>query len=284
MLKIIKTTVNIGLEKTVRILHTTDTHLTLCDERDNERKRSLALSRKAAFSSESGSPESYLEETLEYGKKHCDLMVHTGDLIDFVSQANIDKAAKVVKMPKVLFVPGNHEYSQYVGEAWEDSAYRMNSYMEIQPRLGVDLFFTSRQVGGVNFVGVDNVYYKFEDWYISRLETEVQKGLPIVLLMHNPLFEESLYSFCMDERHEASAGIVGCDEEHLARYSEYRALQQRPDEATKCFVDYIASQPAVKAVIAGHLHFSFESRLPCGKMQYVTGGGYEGIAREITIV
>ena len=94
MLNIIKTTIEIGLEEPVHILHTTDTHLSLCDERDNERKQALALHRKKCFNDENGSVEKYLEETLEYGKKNCDLIIHTGDLIDFVSEANIDKAAE----------------------------------------------------------------------------------------------------------------------------------------------------------------------------------------------
>ncbi len=284
MLNIIKTTIEAGLDEPVHILHTTDTHLTLCDERDNERKQALALHRKKCFNDENDSVEKCLEETLEYGRKNCDLIIHTGDLIDFVSEANIDKAAEVTKMPEVMFVPGNHEYSRYVGEAWEDNAYRMNTYMKMQYRLGVDLFFTSRQVKGVNFVGVDNVYYQFEDWYIHRLQMEVERGLPIILLMHNPIFEEKLYNCCMNERGAECASIVGCDEEHLLRYSEYRALQQRPNDATKHFMEYIIAEPAVKAIIAGHLHFSFESSLLCGKMQYITGGGYEGVAREITIV
>ena len=78
--------------------------------------------------------------------------------------------------------------------------------------------------------------------------------------------------------------VVGCDEEHLLTYSEFRAAEQRPTEATKRFVDYVSSEKQIKAVLAGHLHFSFESRLPGGMMQYVTNRGDQGMAREITIL
>lgn len=282
-MQIIRTGIQMGLKEPVRILHTTDTHLTLCDGRDDERKQKLAVKRKTAFHDENGSVEQYLEETLAYGRQNCDLIIHTGDLIDFVSEANIDRAAQVLHAPDVFFIAGNHEFSAYVGEAWEDHAYRMNAYMKIQPRLGVNLFFASRQVKGVNIVGVDNGYYRFEDWYLPRLQMEVEKGLPILLLMHNPLYEASLYRYCMEDRHTQSAALVGCGEAELMRYPEYRAIQQRPDDATRRFMDYLASEPAIRAVIAGHLHFSFESMLPCGKMQYVTGGGYHGIARELIL-
>ena len=41
-MKLEKTTVKIGLERPVRLLHVTDSHLTLVDERDNARKHELA--------------------------------------------------------------------------------------------------------------------------------------------------------------------------------------------------------------------------------------------------
>ena len=61
-------------------------------------------------------------------------------------------------------------------------------------------------------------------------------------------------------------------------------MQQRPDEPTLRMIDYIEHEPRIKAVLAGHLHFNYEGRLAGGQMQYITGGGYEGVAREVTIV
>ena len=41
---------------------------------------------------------------------------------------------------------------------------------------------------------------------------------------------------------------------------------------------------SIKTVLAGHVHFNFESALPGGTMQYVTGRGHQGVAREITLL
>ena len=279
-----KTVIHIGLEKPVRLLHVTDTHLTLADERDNERKQKLGRDRTASFHNTNGRVERFLDEQITYAEEHCDLMVHTGDLIDFVSKANVEKARALLANEKILFIAGNHEYSQYVGEAWEDSAYRMNSYMQMGYGLGVPMFYNARTAGGVNIVAMDNGYYRFEDWQLWRLKREVEKGLPVILAFHNPLFEQSLYDRNMARPGAASAGLVGCGEEHLLRFSEFRAVQQRPDEPTLRMIDYISHEPRIKAVLTGHLHFSFESRLAGGQMQYITGGGYDGIAREVIIV
>ena len=37
-----KSTLHIGLEKPLKIFHITDSHVALCDDRDNERKKALA--------------------------------------------------------------------------------------------------------------------------------------------------------------------------------------------------------------------------------------------------
>ena len=277
---LLKSTVQIGLARPVKLLHVTDSHVALVDERDNERKHRLAQRLHA--------PEkaAYLKEHIAYAKENCDLLVHTGDLIDFVSHANVDAARELLKDEHIFFIAGNHEYSQYVGEAWEDLAYRMNSYMEMDRMggFGVPMFFNARVVGGVNIVGIDNSYYHFADWQIWRLRREAEKGLPIVLAFHDPLFEEALYRYHMAIPGADCAYIVGCDEEHLLPFSEFRAVQQRPDAPTLRMIEYIKSEPLIKAILTGHLHFNFESEVAPGLPQFVTGGGYEGIAREVTLV
>ena len=277
-MKLIRSTIQIGLEKPVKLLHVTDTHLGLVDARDDARKHELA--RRLSTPEK----EQYLYEHIAYAKERCDLLVHTGDLMDFVSHANVDKAREIVADDRFFFIAGNHDYSQYVGEAWEDNAYRMNSYMQMGYGLGVPMFFNARTVGGVNIVGIDNSYYLFEDWHIWRLKKEAEKGLPIILAFHDPLFEESLFAYHRKISPEACTYLVGCDEEHLLVYDEFRAVQQRPNEATLRMIDYIRHEPLIKAILTGHLHFNYESMLTDTLPQFVTGGAYEGFARELTIL
>lgn len=276
--KLIQNELQIGLEKPVKLLHVTDSHVALVDEHDDARKHELAK--------RLGSPdkEKYLAEQVAYAEQHCDLLVHTGDLVDFVSHANSAMARKLLQNEAIFFIAGNHDYSQYVGEAWEDDAYRMNSYMQMGYGLGVPMFFNARVVGGVNLVGIDNSYYRFADWQLWRLKKEAEKGLPIVLAFHDPLFEQALYDYHFERLPgEPCTYLVGCDEEHLLRYSEFRAVQQRPDKPTLDMIDYIKSEPLIKLILTGHLHFSFESNVAENLPQFVTGSGFDGIAREITL-
>lgn len=274
-----KNTLKIGLEKPLKILHITDSHVAFADERDSEQTRELVRNRLA-----STDKEKHLEEQLAYGRENCDLIVHTGDLIDCVSHANFDFARKILSDEKFFFAVGNHEFSHFLGEAYEDRAYKMNSFRLMQPGLGQPLFFSSRVEGGVNFVAIDDSYHQFEPWQKVRLEKEIKKGLPIILCLHAPLFEQSLYDFHISKTGEGvSSYLVGCDEDHMPD-DEWRAIEIRPRGITVEMVEFIKSQPMIKAVLAGHVHFDFVSELRPGMPQYVSAGGYDGFTREITII
>ncbi|MBQ5995033.1 MAG: metallophosphoesterase [Clostridia bacterium] len=280
-MKLLKNEIKIGLEKPLKILHVTDSHIALADEYDSELKHKLC---EQKFSPEK---EKYLHEHIAYAKKNCDILVHTGDMFDFVSHANTVKAREILSDDFIFFIAGNHEYSQYVGEAWEDKAYRMNSFMEIERYggFGVPMLWNTRLIGGVNFVGIDNSYNLFEDWQLHHLKEEVKKGYPIILCFHAPLFEQSLYDYHYSRKTgDSCTYLTGLDEEHLKRYSEFRAYQQRPDEPTLRMIEYIKSEPMIKAILTGHLHFSYESNITEALPQFVTGGGYDDICREITII
>ena len=284
MVKYINTKIKIGLPKPLRFLHTTDNHLTLADERDNERKRNLAVARHKAFEGDTNRVQTSLDEMIDYCNKNCDMMLHTGDLIDFVSYKNVEVAKSYLDKTDYFMCAGNHEFSQYVGEAWEDEAYKYQSYSLVQTMTKYNLEFSSRLIGGVNLVGVDNGYYYFLWSQLAALKAEVAKGYPILLLMHNPIYTDDLYEEMMVRRKSACAYVCGCPAEKMACYDAHRRKQQQPYFATNEFIDYVKNEPLIKALITGHLHFNYEGELVPGKMQYVTTGGFHEGARLIEVV
>ena len=279
MLNLVKSSLKIGLEKPIKLLHVTDTHISDTDERDDERKRCICQN----FDSES--IKKNFRDTIDYCNANCDMMVHSGDLITVTSPRSLEVVREYLDTcNNYTLITGNHEYSQYCGEAWEDITYKMNYYPQVRHYLKEDLLFTAKEVGGINVVGIDDSYYQVEPWQLWRLQREVQKGLPIVLLMHVPLFEERLFEESVQREVDGIAYLTGCDEEHLLRFkNEFREVQQRPTESTLRFIDYVYSEPLIKCVLAGHLHFNFESILPSGIPQYVTSLNLKGYARELTL-
>ena len=272
MLKIKKTTIEIGLEKPLRILHMTDSHLPFYCDTD-----SPDMIRQGKKRNEKRSVRN-LNKLIKYGEKNCDLIVHTGDLIDYISKPCVEFAKEFLKRDKFLFVAGNHEYAKYDGKK-EDMAYRLNSMKEIGG-YPVNIFFNSHIIGGVNFVGIDDAYHQAEYEQLDMLREEVKKGYPIILFMHAPLYEEALYKKSY-KFWDGEICLLGSD---TVKHPEVIGDIAEPFESTKAFYDYVTNEPLIKAVLAGHLHFGFESRLPGGTMQYVTNRGDKGNAREITII
>lgn len=254
-MSIIKTKLKVGATKPFEILHMTDTHLTYADMRDGQRKVDLAISREKIFPGN--------VETLELGVKTAkELNVpifHTGDLIDFVSLANLEAVEKFTNEVDCFMAAGNHEFSQYVGEAFEDADYRNQSLDKVQKVFKNDIRASSRVINGVNFLAIDNGYYLFEKGQLDFLKKETEKGLPIVLLFHNPLFEKNLYDIRMKEANQAS--LVGVPIELMQGYPEKRFIQQLADDVTLETIEYIKNETKIKAVITGHLHFNYEGEL-----------------------
>ena len=263
-MKIINSTLEIGVPVPFKILHISDTHLAYDDMRDGERKVKLAKERAPYFND----GEAVLGCVSKMSKELNAPIVHTGDLIDFVSEANLERVKSFVDNNDLFMAAGNHEFSLFVGEAKEDAAYREQSLSKVQSVFKNDIRMSSRIVGGVNFVAIDNGYYLIEKEQLDFIKKEVQKGLPVILLVHTPFYERSLYEEQMKK--ENSAYLVAVPEELMSEYSAHRKGQQMADEANLQAVEYIAGESAIKGVIAGHLHDSYDGFTECGKPQLVT--------------
>ena len=167
-LNIKEVTIEIGLEKPFDVMHVSDTHIARADARDNERKIMLAAERGQHMNA----GEHYLDEAVGIAREKGMYLMHTGDLHDFVSEANLDMDAKHMIEGDWFVCAGNHEYSQYVGEAKEDEAYKRVSYDAVQGAFPNYLTFASRVINGVNFVAVDDVYYNFTESQLEKMKAD----------------------------------------------------------------------------------------------------------------
>lgn len=271
---ILKNTISVGLPQPIRLLHITDTHITRDDP--------TAMNRRATFDvCYDGCAEDFFFQALNYARKQQIPLLHTGDLIDFFSPGNFRFIDTYFSDVDYLYAAGNHDFCHLLGQAKEDYAYKWEKITEIAPHIHSNLYFDSRVIGGVNIVTLDNSYYLITPGQIELLKAEAAKGLPILLAMHVPLYT--------DELHRCSpAGepdyCMASPPEIIDRYTEDRRLQQTPDDATLAAVEYIKTEPLIKAVIAGHRHCNCESELRAGLTQFVTHGTFAGYAREFTIL
>ena len=284
-------TIKAGATKPFSALHISDTHLTCTDERDDERKRRLSETRQRVFPW----AEHYFDAAIRYARERNLMLLHTGDLIDFVSEANLDFVAAQLGVGSWFVSAGNHEYSQYVGEAKEDAAYKAQSFERVQRAYPNDLKVASQIINGINFVALDDVYYNVTREQQQLLQREVEKGLPIVLLCHVPFYTPKHCAKVLKGNKGLAGYVTGAPLEITQTYQtnpalgpdeqwRNRSVQQRTDEPTAEFIAWLKQQPLLKAILCGHCHHFYEEQFSPTAVQYIVGAGYNGDAYEIEFI
>ena len=253
-MKVIETVLNIGVKKPFEVIHLSDNHLTYADMRDGERKVLLANERKQYFKD----PNIVLDYAKKLSKDKNLPIVHTGDLIDFVSYANLEKAKEFVDDTDCFIVAGNHEFSLYVGEAKEDANYRNQSLDLVQKYFKNDIRMSSICIEDVTFVGLDNGYYLFDEEELDYLKKVVDNSEKVVLLLHNPLYDKELFNSIMT--YSPAGYLVGVPKELMVNYPLDRYEQQLADDITLKTLDYIKNEPKIKAIITGHIHRNYDGK------------------------
>lgn len=251
-MKIIKNHIHIGIENPFSVLHASDTHITFADARDGERKVRLAENRIRSFPDAVKNLQFIKEKAIAENKT----VIYTGDLIDFVSELNIEKAKEFTDTVDVFMAAGNHEFSLYLGEEKEDEAYRNRSLPKVQAVFRNNIRFSSRIINGVLFVAIDNSYYLIDEEQFFFLREECQKGLPVILCMHTPLYTREFYD-AVRKGESVPAYLMSVPDELLQDYSDDRYEQQKQDEITAAAFNYIINCDSVKAIITGHIHMDY---------------------------
>ena len=268
--------VKIGLEKPFSLLHISDTHLCAADGRESEFKRAFAERRNRLFG---GKMEEALRDSLAWAKKNADAVLHTGDLIDFQTQANYDLVRRYLGgEPNVFGCAGNHEYQgRNEGEViTNDFRYNDLTANEVRKAMAYAKRIDSVVVGGVNFVSLEQTYGVVCEEQVEGFRKEAQKGLPIVLCMHAP--------FMTDEIWRASCRF-------WSRGGKYRSAQlaaasgdyrrQLDDPLTTSFIAALKKEPLLKAICAGHLHITVSDDFSPTAKEYVVGGNFLFHGQEI---
>ena len=279
-------TLDIGAEKPFSVFHMSDNHICLADERDGEHKTQLYKNRIYGFTG--GRPERQDEihpAMFACIRKSGLPLVHTGDLIDFVSKKNLEYAQQCFEGIDTAVCAGNHEFSLYVGEAWEDEGYKAQSLADVERAYPDGIEFGVKYIGGIKFITVDDGYYYILPKQLETFKNEISDGRPFVLCMHVPLYSEDLYAKVMDGKPLTEPPyLTGCPGHLLKELSDHRFRQQRADGTTLEFLKLCNECENLKAVLAGHVHEGYLSKLDSGVPQLVAAGAFSDIMYKINFI
>ncbi len=269
MEQIIQTVLETGLEKPVRILHATDVHLVEYAAEDPVEQQEHMIARREVFRKEANFPphtqNEYFEEAFRMAEEQDALMVVTGDVMDINCKGNWKEFHRIADGHDFMFTPGSHEFAKFCRTPKEDfPAYYAQARPQVEAAFpNIKFRFDSRVVGGLNVVTIDNSEDYFREQEFEALKKEAEKGLPMVLFMHEPLHDHGLLRI-------ATPNPV------LRRTAEEYRIN---DE----MISFIGRCPLILATFAGHWHGQTEAVAPFGAKVYVTPGLFKGIVRMIEV-
>ena len=260
-----------GLNQTVRMLHVTDSHIALIDDRDAEHIEACAGACER-FESREQIFDQLMEEAEE---SSLDLVALTGDIVHFPSQAGVESVVKSIDKVGVpaLYTSGNHDW-HYPGvegrgelrEAWWDA---------LAPLHHGHAAYARHEIGGIQFLLVDDSIYQVNEEQTAFVDTHLANGMPTVLLTHIPLSLPTLREPTL-ERFDAPILIADPEwgPESRDRWGTGEDLSP-----TLEFARTLVRAENLGAVFCGHIHFAHADSINLNAVQYVGAPGFDANSR-----
>ena len=289
LLKVLKTEINAGLEKPLQFLHVSDSHNVVWDDRE-PKQQELYKQRVRTFANAT----KYWNDSLEYAKSRNLPILHTGDLCDFYNSATLDFLKSNIRENIFAYAVGNHELSMRYG-TFRDGLPTDEMKKNMENSLGYDVDISSKIIGGLNIISLNNGYYQFTEHQLNRLNEEIKRGLPILVLCHIPIYSKEFWqedhtvktrkiSKSKKAKHKkVLASVVGAPVELLQGCDTLIFEHRKPTSTTANVVEILQTNPLIKGILCGHVHHTISAILPSGAVQTCIDGGYNGWVNEVII-
>lgn len=271
-----------GMKGTDTLVQLTDSHFTLMYDDEfgtgatGAKRTQNAIDRTALFTSLGGGINSadrfpyFLEYARQFEAKH---ILATGDMIDFSSEANIDRMFKEYLSKSGIdftYCFGNHDWS-FLDNYQSSFAYKAYATKKFPEFMGGSIYFEAVDMGDYFIVSLKNDENTYYDSQLEELKKVSDLGKPILLMAHIPFHSPTLVE---DTKADWGGRDITLGEESDINYSA----------ATRNMYEYVISDESnVVAIFTGHLHFNHEDLVEGKIPQYVTDAAFEGGCRIITV-
>lgn len=250
---------NISREYT--FIHITDAHIAVAPDTATDEEKAMAEARTKFWTPGSGilpidSFKAHLENAEEL---KADGIFLTGDGIDYQSDYNIEIMNKLCgeSKVKVTYVYGNHE----------GGIDNKEFYPKYKRLMGDTPGFQVVDYGSFLVIAVDDSNKVISSAQLEAMETQMNRMLPIVLLLHIPLKTDAIAPSVMERW--GTDFMIGTEDD---------------PETTHTFCKMVKSEDSpVVAIFAGHVHYEHEGEFAPGKMQYTAAPAFTGYKRIIKI-
>ncbi len=260
-----------GLNQTVRMLHVTDSHIALIDDRDAEHIEACT-----GACERFESREQIFDQLMEEAKESSlDLVALTGDIVHFPSQVGVESVVKSIDKAGVpaLYTSGNHDW-HYPGvegrgelrEAW---------WGALAPLHHGQAAYARHEIGGIQFLLIDDSTYQVNKEQTAFVDTHLASGMPTVLLTHIPLSLPTLREPTLE--HFDAPILIADPEWGPESRDRWGTGENLPP--TLEFARTLVRAENLVAVFCGHIHFAHADSINLNAVQYVGAPGFDGASR-----
>jgi hypothetical protein len=211
-----------------------------------------------------------LEFARDYAEKTGYPLIHTGDLMDFLTPEAMEISRRYARETGMLMVAGNHEQCYCPGDRFHEDDYveelkvRETTLDHLQTCFDNDIRFFCKEINGVCLVGLDDGDYQITKAQMEAFLKVAEQGKPIILFVHIPFYAPDLCDYCGD-------CMVGTPAERMGGYNPWQIYEQTANPTTREAFEAITRCPHLKAIVGGHMHFHFETQPSSTPKQYITG-------------
>ncbi|PCJ57963.1 MAG: hypothetical protein COA79_14415 [Planctomycetota bacterium] len=272
-----------GLKKSMRIMHLTDCHVALCDERDQEYKDKCSESydswctyRADKDGNAIPTDKTFADALNETRQLEIDVLILTGDIIHFPSQASIEFVANRIAELDIptLYVTGNHDWL-FIGSSIVDGFQEkwMKTLLPLHHGAGS---YGTKIINDIKFLWIDNSIMQISTVQLEFMKKELQDDQPIVLLIHIPISIDTLRERTIKRwKQPLLMGDPYWDED------QNHEVVNEP--STLEFLELVKTSDKIIMTLSGHIHFPHSDKLNEDSVQYVGNPGYLNGRRIIDI-
>ena len=272
-MKVESTTIAIdGLKRNYVFYQISDAHVVYAGDNDSEQEREYAAQRTEHWSRLGRTPRECLESAITYvNEQESDGLIITGDCIDYYSDSIAGYMSEVLGRcnKEVFYTCGNHEKHLYPyddGEACFREAFA--------PMMRGNTLQWSQEFDDFILVGINDSTREVSDAQIEYLKAQAEKGKPIVLVMHIPVYTQGLDAPLRKKWGDKDKSIIYFTIGNLGTTEQgYK------------FYEYINREDnGIAVIFTGHVHFASVTEFSGGRELYTCAPTYKRYIRRIELV
>ncbi len=271
------------IKESIKVVHIADTHLFMDDERGipyqaYSNRMAKAYNQTTHFQTRiETNPAEAFEQTLAFAKEvNADVITLIGDIFSFPSEVAIEWVLSKLKDTGIpyIYIAGNHDWHY---EGMEGTLESLRDTW-IEKRLlplyqGNHPLMAAYDIKGIRFLAIDNSTYQINDAQLAFFKAQVASGLPLVLLVHIPMYAPGkTISFGCGNPNWRAATDRNFKLERRPKWPESGHTQ-----TTLNFHQEVFNAPNLLGIFAGHIHRNSIEMIK-GKPQIVAddnaSGGY----------